>query len=464
MNLLKKIRKEVRRNRLPITVQRLLLTLFTCCLFSTAFAQPTPIDGVVAIVAGSPVLMSDIESMRHQAKQDSVPFDRCSALEDILYEKLLLAQAIKDSVEVTDEQVEDELDRRLRQYIPQFGSIKAFEEFLGKSVEQFKADSREELREKLLVQRMQAKITDGISVSPAEIKEFYEAIPKDSIPLINAEVEIGHILKAAKIDPELKKYAKDKIAGLRDDIIAGRKDFATAAIINSMDPGSASQGGLYKNIQRGTFVPEFDAIAFRSKEKEVSAVFESKWGYHILVVESKRGEEIDVRHILIIPEPSPEDLSKAKYFLDSIADLVRKDSITLTEAASRFSEDEDTKLSGGLIANPYTGSTKFEMSQLSQIDPSLVFTTDKLKVGEISAPTLTQSSDGKQAYHVIYVKSRTEPHRANLREDYQRIQDEALAAKKEKIINAWIKKKIATTYVRISEEYKNCKFDNVWIQ
>lgn len=436
---------------------------FTLCFCAAGYAQPQVLDGVVAVVGANPILQSELEAKRAQAIRDSMSFDKCVALEDLLYQKLLFAQAIKDSVEVSDEQVEDELDRRLRQYIPQFGSIKAFEEFLGKSVEQFKEESRGELREVLLGARMQSKITEGITVSPSEVREFFEAIPKDSIPLINAEIEVGHIVKVPKVNPELKKYAKEKISVLRDEIIAGKKDFSTAAIINSMDPGSAPQGGLYKNIQRGTFVSEFDAVAFRSKEKEVSEVFETNYGYHILMVESRRGDEIDVRHILITPQPSPEDIMKAKLFLDSIADLVRKDSLAITEAASRFSEDEETKHNGGLIANPYTGSTKFEMDQLGQIDQFLVFTTDKLKVGELSEPSLTQTREG-QAYHCVYVKSRTEPHRANLKEDYQRIQDEALAAKREKAVNAWIRKKIATTYLRISDDYKSCRFDNQWVQ
>ncbi|TAL57849.1 MAG: peptidylprolyl isomerase, partial [Bacteroidetes bacterium] len=309
---------------------------------------------------------------------------------------------------------------------------------------------------------MQAKITDGITVSPSEIKFFFEAIHKDSIPLVNAEMEVGHIVKIPKINPELKKYAKEKISGLRNDIIAGRKDFATAAIINSMDGGSAPQGGSLGTVQRGNMVSEFDAVAFRMKEKEVSDVFETDFGYHILMVDARRGDEIDVRHILISPQPSPEDMMKAKFFLDSIADLVRKDSITITETASRFSDDEETKHNGGLISNPYTGSTKLDMGQLGQIDQFLVFTTDKLKVGEMSAPSLTQLRN-YQAYHIVFVKSRTEPHRANLREDYQLIQEEALSEKKEKVVNAWIKKKIATTYLHIADEYKNCKFDNQWV-
>lgn len=441
----------------------LFILLFVNWQFPVAYCQTKMLDGVIAVVGANPILQSELDAKRAQAKRDSMAFDNCLALEDLLYQKLLFAQAIKDSVEVTDEQVEEELDRRLRQYIPQFGSIKAFEEFLGKSVERFKADSREELREVLLVQRMQAKVTDGISVSPSEIKEFFEAIPKDSIPLVNAEIEVGHIVRIPKVNPELKKYAKEKIESIRQEVISGKKDFATAAVINSMDPGSAPQGGLYTNIQRGTFVPEFDAIAFRSKEKEVSEVFETSFGYHILMVDSRRGDEIDVRHILIAPQPSPDDVLQAKNFLDSIADLVRKDSISITEAASRFSEDEETKMNGGLISNPYTGSTKFEMDQLGQIDQFLVFTTDKLKTGEPSAPTVTQGRDGRQIYHIVYVKSRTEPHRANLKDDYQRIQDEALAQKREKVVNAWVKKKISSTYLRISDEYKKCKFDNPWV-
>lgn len=428
------------------------------------YSQPKMLDGVIAVVGANPILQSELDAKRVQARRDSVEFDMCRELEDLLYRKLLFAQAIKDSIEVTNEQVEDELDRRLRQYIPQFGSIKAFEEFLGKSVEKFKEESREELREVLLVERMQAKITEGVTVSPSEIREFFESIHKDSVPLVNAEIEVGHIVKKPKVNPELKKYAKEKITALRDDIVAGRKDFATAAIINSMDPGSAPQGGLYKNVQRGSFNnPEFDAAAFRTKEKEVSPVFETAFGYHILTVDAIRGEEVDLRHILIMPQPSPEDMMQAKLFLDSVADLVKKDSISITEAASRFSDDEETKMHGGLIANPYTGSTRFEMDQLGQIDQFLVFTTDKLKTGELSAPSLTQGRDGSQVYHIVYVKSRTEPHRANLKEDYQRIQDEALAQKKDKIVNAWIRKKITSVYFRISDQYKNCKFDNPWV-
>ncbi|MBI4929505.1 MAG: peptidylprolyl isomerase [Bacteroidetes bacterium] len=456
-----------RLHRLVICHLSLIICVFTsaiCHLTSyISFAQPKVLDGVVAIVGSSPILQSEVESKRVQAKLDSVEFDRCSALEDLLYQKLLLAQAIKDSVEITDEQVEEELERRLRYYIQQFGSVLAFENFYGKNVEKFKEEFREELREVLLVQKMQAKVTDGITVSPSEVKDFFDAIPKDSIPLINAEIEVGHIMRKPKINPELKKYAKEKLETIRQEIIAGKKDFSTAAILYSEDPGSASKGGLYDHVQRGTFVPEFDAMAFRMKEKEVSEIFETDFGYHILMVEARRGEEIDVRHILLVPQPAPEDLLKAKTFLDSIADLVKKDSISITEAASRFSDDEDTKHTGGLISNPYTGSTKFEMSQLSQIDANLVFTTDKLKTGELSATELTQSHDGKQSYHIIYVKSRTEPHRANLKEDYQLMQDEALAAKKDKEVSKWIKKKITSNYIRVSEEYKNCKFDNKWI-
>ena len=544
-----------------------LLFLFSF-FFLIGFAQPKMVDGVIAVVGGSPILQSEVEAKRAQSKADSVLFDKCSALEDLLYQKLLLAQAVKDSVEVTDEQVEEELERRLRNYIGTFGSVKAFEEFVGKSMDRFKEDMRGEMHEVMLVQRMQAKITDGITVSPSEVREFFEAIPKDSIPLINAEIEVGHITKNAVIHPELKKYARDKIESIRKDILEGRIDFGQAAIINSMDPGSAMKGGDLGTVQRGTMVPEFEAAAFRMQDNKapiafewstsnanqtasikgkllsaeslssgiknvlielldntgkpmrtamtdstgafsfdnlspgtkysvrfskilppvsafkkvyfadeankiiktfdlsipnVSEVFETDYGYHILTVDERRGDEVDVRHILIIPQASSGDLGRAKTFLDSIADLIKKDSISLTEASSRFSDDEDTKHNGGLLTNPYTGSSKFEASQLGQIDPSLTLTIAGMKAGETSASSPTQTRDGKQAYHIIFVKSRSEAHIANLKDDYQMIQDEALAAKKNKIINEWTAKKIKTVYIRVNDEYKTCRFDNPWV-
>src|ERR1035437_7429811 len=245
------------------------ILLFICTsanlLISTfAFCQPKIIDQVIAVVGGNPVLQSELEAKAVQKKMDSTSkavVDRCAILEDLLFQKLLLAQAIKDSVEVTDEQVSEELERRLRYYIAQFGSIQAFESFYGKTVEKFKEDFKEELRDVLLVQKMQAKITEGINVSPDEIKTFFNAIPKDSIPLINAEIEVGHIVRNPKVNPELKIYAKKHIESIRQEIISGKKDFATAAILYSMDPGSGPKGGLYKNMQRGQMVPEFDAVA-----------------------------------------------------------------------------------------------------------------------------------------------------------------------------------------------------------
>ncbi|MFI5164169.1 MAG: peptidylprolyl isomerase, partial [Bacteroidia bacterium] len=331
--------------------------LFICIsanlLISTfAIAQPKVIDKVIAVIGSNPILQSELEAKIAQRKMDSTSkpvITQCAVLEDLLFQKLLLAQAARDSVEVTDDQVQEELERRLRYYIGQFGSIQAFEAFYGKSVEKFKEEFKDELREVLIVQKMQGKITEGVTVSPAEVKAFFDAIPKDSIPLINAEIEVGHIVRNPKVNPELKKYAKERIESIRQDVISGKKDFATAAILYSMDPGSASKGGLMKNVMRENLVPEFAAVAFKTKEKEISEVFETDFGFHFLMVESKRGEELDVRHILIIPQPSPDDLVKAKTFLDSIATLIRKDSISASEAASRFSDDEETKHSGGLI-------------------------------------------------------------------------------------------------------------------
>ncbi len=441
-------------------------SLITFISFITSFLSfsQQEIDGVAAVVGSNIILKSEVEKKLLQFKEDkkSEKNIRCSVLEDLLFNKLLLAQAQKDSVTVTDAQVESEMDRRLRYFLAQFASTKEFEEFYGKSVDQFKDEFKDEVRNLLLMQKMQQKITGEITVSPAEVKQYFNSLPPDSVPFINAEIEIGQILKLPKVSLELKQYAREKINEIRDKITTGKMDFITAAKTYSQDPGSASKGGLYEHVRRGSFVPEFEAVAFKLKPGEISDVFETPYGLHIARLEARRGEEIDVRHILIIYEPSPADLLKARSFLDSLAQRIMADSISFTEAASRCSDDEETRNSGGLITNPATGSTRFEMSQLSQIDPALFPVIDKLETGKLSPAMLTNTHDAKQAYKVIYVKTRTQPHKENMKDDYQKIQNDALAEKQKKVISEWIKKKAPDYYVRIAPEYQACHFDNPW--
>ncbi len=443
-----------------------LLLCISLLLGFCSIAQEKIIDRVIAVVGSNPLLQSELESQYQQmvSQQEAVNEDtRCKLMEELLYQKLLLAQAQKDSLNVTEAQVDQEMDRRIHYYIQQFGSEERFTAFYGKSVEDFKADLRDNVRDLLLSQQMQSKITGDINVTPNDVKIYYAGIPKDSIPLINAEVEVGQIVKKPALTQEAKKEAKDKIASIRERIMKGEASFAALAALYSEDPGSASKGGLYEHIQRGQFVPEWDAQAFKIKKGELSEVFETVYGYFIIQLIERRGDEVDARSILIAPKVDANDLLKAKLSLDTIFTKLTSDTINFNDMAAKYSDDEESKNSGGLIINPQTGATRFQMDELGQMDQNVAFAIDKLKIGEYTKPIPFTTKDGKQAYRILYLKTRTLPHQANLKDDYQKIQAIALAKKQERAIQAWIKKKLANTYVHVTDDYKNCAYTNKWI-
>lgn len=444
--------------------------LLACVLlmfpFGRVFAQGKIIDRVIAVIGTNPILQSQLESQYQQkvtAQESMDENSHCKLLEELLYQKLLLAQAQKDSLSVTDGQVEQELDRRIQYYIQQFGSEERFVAFYGKSVDDFKIDLKDNVRDLLLAQQMQSKITGDISVTPNEVRTYFKSIPEDSIPLINAEVEVGQIVKKPKTTPEAKKEAKQKIEDIRQRIMKGESPFASMAALYSEDPGSANKGGLYEKIQRGQFVPEWDAWAFKLKPNEISEVFETVYGYFIIQLLERRGDEVDARSLLIAPKVDAQDLLKAKLSLDTIYSKLLADTILFSEAAAKYSDDEESKNSGGLIVNPYSGATRFQMDEIGQMDQTVAFAIEKLKVGEFTKPMPMTSQDGKQAYRIVYLKTRTSPHQANLTDDYQKIQGAALAKKQQEAIQTWIKKKSVNMFVSITEDYKNCKFDNKWV-
>ncbi|MDQ3046480.1 MAG: peptidylprolyl isomerase [Bacteroidota bacterium] len=429
-------------------------------------AQEVVIDRVIAVVGTNTILQSELEANYQQmiSNQEAVTANtRCGLLEELLYQKLLLAQAQKDSVEVTEAQVDQELDRRISYYINQFGSEERFVEFYGKSVDNFKTDLRDNVRDLLMAQQMQAKITGDISVTPNDVKEYYAGIPEDSIPFINAEVEVGQIVKKPVLTAESKKEAKDRIEEIRQRILKGESSFATMAALYSQDPGSASKGGLYEKIQRGQFVPEWDSWAFKLKPNEVSDVFETMYGYFIIQLIQRRGDEVDARSLLIAAKVEPEDLLKAKLKLDTIYTTLLTDTMTFSDAAAKYSDDDESKNSGGLLINPFTGATRFQMDEIGQVDQNVAFAIDKLKVGEMTKPMPFTTRDGKQAYRILYLKTRTSPHKANLVDDYQKIQSVALSKKQAEAIQLWVKKKAVDTFVRIADDYKTCTFNTNWI-
>ncbi|HEX7413278.1 MAG TPA: peptidylprolyl isomerase [Bacteroidia bacterium] len=444
-------------SRYHVTCYLILVTCF-------CFAQQN-IDKTIGVVGKYIVLRSELERELKGMVANGIKVTdsiRCSIFDELLYQKLLLAQADKDSIHVKDEQIDSEMDRRMNYYLGQFGSEEKFEAFYGKTVKQYKEEMRDDIRNILVAQQMQGKVVSEIKVSPADVRSYFNSIPSDSLPLINTEVEICQLVKKPEVSDEAKKAARIKLEGYRQRVLNG-ESMAVIATLYTEDPGSAKTGGRYDGIARGVFVPEFEAVAFRLKPGEISEIFESPFGYHFLQLIARRGELVDIRHILVVAKVSPQDISDAKIALDTIYQKILSGRIAFCDACAKFSSDKETKNNCGAIQNTAAGSTRFEIEDLGH-DEKLVFMLDKMQVGEITKPLPQQSADGKQSFRIIYLKTRTEPHKANLKDDYHRMQGLAQAYKQKSTVDAWVNKKLRSLYVRIDEQYKSCTFRHNWKQ
>jgi peptidyl-prolyl cis-trans isomerase SurA len=425
-------------------------------------AQPITIDKIVAVVGDKAILFSDVEAQALQIQSQSGVNDtslRCNVLEDIIIQKLLLNQAEKDSVTASDEQVDAELNKKIRYFVNQIGSVEKLEAYLGKSIIKIKDDFRERIRDQLVVQQMQSKIAGNLKVTPSEVKTYFENIPTDSLPFIESEIQVAQILKKPPVNEIERQRVKRELIDIKRKIADGRS-FASMAAFYSEDPGSAVKGGDLGFVGRGEMVPEFEAAAFALKGKEISEIVETTYGFHIIQLIERRGETINVRHILMSPKASADDLEKSRVKLDSISNLIKSGKITFEDAAAKYSDDIDTKNNGGLMVNPATGSTWFEVSQMDQ---NIFFVIDKQKENEISDPVAVRVGEKKEAYRLISLKARTTPHRANLKDDYQKIQQAAEAEKKDKQVKNWINRKRQSFYIKIDKEFSNCPFDNPWV-
>jgi len=445
-------------------MKKIILVVFSIALSSVTLvkAQEQVVDEVVAVVGSKIILKSDIEGQYVQYKMQgnigNASAMKCQFLESILFEKLLLTQAELDSVQVTDNQVESTMNQRFRYYISQFGSQQKLEEFYQKPILEIKEEIRSLVKDQLMAEQVQSKITENIKITPSEIKAFYNRMPDDSIPFIDTEYEIGQIIKQPPVSTEALSEAKEKLMNLRQRIVKG-ESFSTLAILYSEDPGSAKKGGELGMFSRGEMYPEFEAVAFGLKPNQVSDIIKTKAGLHILQLIERKGDYVNVRHILIQPKVSPFDLAKASSYLDSIAGVIKHDSISFEKAALKYSDDPG-KINGALMVNPQTNTSRFEAKQL---DPKVFFVVDKMKVGEISKAVPLTTEEGKQAFQLLYLKVRTDPHKANLKDDYNKIQNWALEEKKGKAIDDWIKSKTDKTYISIIDEFKNCNFQHKWI-
>lgn len=424
-------------------------------------AQEQVIDEVVAVVGANYVLQSDIEAQYIQFRMQGGITDaratRCQILEDLLFQKLMLNQAELDSVVVTDDQIEQTMDARFRYYIQQFGSQEKLEQFYKKSLIQIKEEFRVLVKEQLMVDEVQQGIVKDLKVTPSEVRAFFNALPEDSIPMLDTEYEILQIVKEPAISKEELDATRDRLKSLRDRIIKG-ENFSTLAVLYSEDPGSSKKGGEIGLVSRGQLYPEYEAAAFGLKKGEISDIIKSKAGYHIIQLIERRGEQINTRHILLMPKISDSDVQKASILLDSIAGLVREGKMTFEDAAIKYSDDPG-KINGAYMVNEATGNTRFLSNQL---DPKIFYSIEKLEPGEISRPIAMINEESKQTLSIYMLKSRSQPHKANLKDDYSTIQEWALNKKRGDTINKWISEKISKTYFRINESYLDCKFRHSW--
>jgi peptidyl-prolyl cis-trans isomerase SurA len=426
-----------------------------------AVAQQQVIDKVIAVVGKYPVLLSDLQATMIEQEKREQPIDKCKAFELMLFQKLLIAGADRDSVTVSDAEVESELTRRMNYYIHQFGSEEKLEAFYGKRTNVIKDDFRPDVQQQLLAQKMQGKITGDVKPTPAEIRAFFKSIPQDSLPLVNSEVELKQIVKKPVHSAEAKKEAKDRLEEYRQRILSGKGNIATLARLYSDDPGSAKDGGFYANVARGVMDPAFEAMAFKLKNGELSTVFETSYGYHIIELVQRKGELLDLRHILIIPKMDNADFFKCKNELDSIYTWIKQGKYTFEEAAIKFSDDKDTKQNGGLLMNAQTGSTKFDNEDLSQMDQNLVVTLNSMKIGEVSRPMQFLGQDGKPGFRLLKLQNRIDPHKTNLKDDYQKLALMATTFNNKQKVKEWIRKRSKITYIKLDAEY-TCKLENEW--
>jgi len=418
-------------------------------------AQPILVDKITGVVGKNQILYSDVEDQYLQmAAQGVKPMPtKCEVFEELLSQKLLVNQAAVDSLFVDEAQVELELNDRIKYFVNQIGTEQKLIEYFGKSILEIKEDMRDAIRDQMMMQQMRMEITSNMSVTPQEVRSYYNNLEKDSIPYIDAEVEVNQLIIKPATSDEAIFEVRERLLGLRERIMNG-ENFATLAVLYSEGP-SSTRGGDIGWASRADLDPAYTKAAYALKEGQVSKIVESTFGYHIIQLMEKSEDRIHTRHILMKPKVQFEEKQKAQTRLDSIIRLIRLDTLSFEKAAMYYSDDEDTKKSGGLKVNPMTGDTKF---QLDQFDTKEYFVIRDLNVGEISQPFETTDDKGNIVYKAIRLKSKTEPHRANLKQDYELLKQMASQEKQNEIVDRWIEEKIKSTYIRINEPYNECTF------
>ena len=422
-------------------------------------AQDNVIDEVVWVVGDEAILKSEVEQERIRAQYEGRKFDGdpyCVIPEELALQKLFLNQAAIDSIEASESDVLSQVEYQMNAYITQIGSLEKVEEYFDKSSMDIREELRESARRMLTMQMMQRELMKDVKVTPAEVRRYFKNLSSDSIPYIPTQVEVQLITIEPKIPEEEIDRVKARLREFTDRINSGETSFSTLARLYSKDPDSAPRGGETGFRGKGFWVPEFANMAFNLNDpKKVSKIVETEFGYHIMQLVEKRGDRVNVRHILLKPQVAEQDLMDALSRLDSIADDIRNNKFTFEDGATHISSDKDTRMNKGLLPNPNTGTSKFEMQELPQ---EIARAVNTMNVSEISKPFIMINSKGKEVCAIVKLKSRVKGHKATLAEDFQALKDVVLEKKRSEKIEKWIKEKQKSTYVRINEKWRNCDF------
>ena len=418
--------------------------------------QGVSIDKIIARVDNHYILSSELEEMyaSYKANGQKAP-EKCQLLESLIINKMLLAKAEIDSVTVDDKDVDNDLDSKMGYMIQRFGSEKNIVEAYGKSVENLKTELRSQVKDQRIVEKMQGTISGNVKITPSDVRKFFNSIPKDSLPYIPSEVEIGHIVRLGKITREQKDKLRQQLLDLRARAEKG-EDFAMLAQIYSEDLGSAKMGGDLNFAKRGAMVPEFEGAALALKPGEMSNIVESQFGFHLIKLIETRGAEYHARHILLRPDYNKgSDMTSALHVLDSLRTKIKMDTLTFAQAARDNSEDKETAETGGLLQDRNTRMGRLTLD--ASMDPALYFAIDTMKVGDLSTPIAYRTEDGSSGMRILWYKSKTEPHTANLKQDYEKLAQIVLSNKRNNALENWFKKAQGDVFISVEPEYKNCK-------
>lgn len=420
------------------------------------------IDEVVWVVGDEAILKSDIEVMRLQSALEGVRWERdpdCAIPERIAVQKLYLHQAAIDSIEVKESEIASQIEARVEYMISQIGSREKLEEYRKQSISQIRAAMHDDLKDHMMVQRMQDHLTKNVTVTPAEVRRYFKNLSVDSIPFVPTEVEVQIITQTPQIEQSEINRVKEELRSFTDRVTRGEASFQTLARLYSQDPGTARQGGELDYTGRGMLDPAFASVAFNMTDpKKISKIVESEFGYHIIQLVDRRGDKVKVRHILLKPEVSDSAVTTMLARLDSVAMDIRDGKFTFEEGATYISDDKDTRKNRGLMSNrSERGQTsKF---QLQDLPSEVAKVVDSMKVGQVSAPFKMINERGKTVCAIVKLKSRVDGHKATITEDFQVMKDVVMAKRREDLLHKWVVNKIKNTYVRIGDRYKNCDFE-----